>query len=120
MVNCTVCASPLTPDKPWAACGEDCQSAIYCGAACADHDWYNLGHMYECEPVERAARGQHPSKWISKMHLRKGALKRKAKARHESLSEYEHDVESGKIHASTRTKRQVNLARTFSKMNRNK
>jgi hypothetical protein len=108
--------SPIAAATACAICDKDatikggvcggCESITYCGDTCAEFDWSHGGHHAIC------------SKWIQKAHLHKGALTRKARARGETTTQYEHDVESGRIHASTKTKRQVALAETFKKMHR--
>ena len=54
--------------------------------------------------------------WIAKMHLKKGAFTAKANAHGKSVAGYAAEVLAPGSHASSTTKRQANLARTFSHM----
>jgi hypothetical protein len=55
-------------------------------------------------------------KWIQDMHMKKGAFKAKAKAAGMSTMAYATRVAKPSSKASTKTKRQAALAKTFSKM----
>jgi len=57
-------------------------------------------------------------KWIQELNLDEGAFTRKAKAAGMSVARYaQHVLEEGS-RASTKTKRQANLARTFQKISK--
>lgn len=59
-------------------------------------------------------------KWIQSAIKRPGSFSRKAKAAGSSVSAYARNVTKKGSRASTRTKRQANLALTLSKMRRKK
>jgi hypothetical protein len=59
---------------------------------------------------------QRRKHWISGAIKRPGAFRRKAAAAGESTAEYAKDVLKPGSEASTRTKRQANLAQTLGKM----
>ena len=59
-------------------------------------------------------------KWMQGLHLRKGAFTAKAKRAHMSTAKFTTKVLGKKSKASPRTKRQANLARTFSRARRHK
>ena len=59
---------------------------------------------------------QRRKNWISGAIKRPGAFRRKAAAAGESTAEYAKDVLKPGSEASTRTKRQANLAQTLGKM----
>jgi hypothetical protein len=58
--------------------------------------------------------------WIKGAIKRPGAFTKKAKAADMSVAEYAEKVTKPGSKASTRTKRQANLAKTLSKMNKTK
>lgn len=55
-------------------------------------------------------------KWIQKADLDEGAFTKKAKAKGESVQQYAKEVTKPGSKADTKTKKQANLAKTFSKM----
>ena len=59
-------------------------------------------------------------KWIQDADLKKGAFTRKAKAAGKTVQQYAKEVGKKGSKASTKTKRQAALARTFSKMSKRK
>jgi hypothetical protein len=61
------------------------------------------------EPIEKRGGGN----WIGRIHMKKGALTRQAKRHHMSLHAYESAVSSGRMKATTTTKRRVALAKTL-------
>ena len=60
------------------------------------------------------------AKWIQKAIKRKGAFKAKAKRAGMSTAKYASKVTKKGSKASTRTKRQANLAKTLGKLRRKK
>lgn len=60
------------------------------------------------------------SKWIQKAIKKSGSLTRKAKASGMSVAEFSSAVSSNPSKYSAKTKRQVNLARTLSKLRKKK
>jgi hypothetical protein len=63
---------------------------------------------------------QKKTKWIQGAIERPGAFSAKAKAAGMSVQEYANKVTKKSSRASTRTKRQANLAKTLGKMRRKK
>lgn len=59
-------------------------------------------------------------KWTQKLKLDKGAFTRKAKRAGKSVAEYADEVTRPGSKASTKTKRQANLAKVFRKMAKNR
>ena len=66
------------------------------------------------------AKGSKGKKWIKKAIKRPGAFTKKAKAAGMSVSEYAEKVTKKGSKASSRTKRQANLAKTLKKMPKKK
>ena len=64
--------------------------------------------------------GQRKTKWIQGMHIDEGAFTKKAQAAGMGVQEYAAKVTKPGSKASTKTKRQANLAKTFRKMGRKK
>lgn len=62
------------------------------------------------------AGGRKGGKWIQGAIKRPGAFTRKARAAGESVQQYANQVTKPGSKASTRTKRQANLAKTLGKM----
>jgi hypothetical protein len=59
-------------------------------------------------------------KWIQDANLKEGAFTRKAKAARKTVQQYAEEVGKKGSKASTKTKRQAALARTFNKMAKKK
>ena len=59
-------------------------------------------------------------KWIQDANLKEGAFTRKAKAAGKTVQQYAREVGKKGSKASTKTKRQAALARTFNKMGKRK
>ena len=65
------------------------------------------------DPPKRKSKSK--GRWMQGAVKRPGAFTAKAKEAGMGVQEYARHVLSGKTHASTRTKRQANLARTFNR-----
>lgn len=108
--ECAHCGQRIATLEEVAFCGNDCGTA-YCGDACADAHWGPGQHWELCG---KSAAGHSNHKWMSHLHLHKGALKHKAKAKHETVAEYTAHPPKG---ISGKTKKQIALAKTFAKAN---
>lgn len=73
-----------------------------------------LGHFADPEVLREG----HNTKWIQKAIKRPGAFTAKARAAGKSVAEYAEEVTAEGSGASTRTKRQANLAKTLRKIAR--
>ena len=60
--------------------------------------------------------GQRKTKWIQGMHMEEGAFTKKAQAAGMGVQAYAAKVTKPGSKASTKTKRQANLAKRFKKM----
>jgi len=114
-IECAHCGQ-ATPMKEALQCGDDCGTA-YCADQCATDHWIDGQHYEFCGKAAGHKGNAGGGKWMSHLHLHKGALTRKAKAKHMSVHDYE---EHPPKHISGKTKKQIALAKTFAKSNHKK
>lgn len=110
VIECSHCGELNEPHEA-VQCGQDCGSA-YCGDVCADAHWVDAAHWELC------GRSAHSgTKWISRMHLKKGALTQTAKRHHMTVPKFERYAErKEKKHPGSMdptTMKRVHLAETF-------
>jgi len=70
--------------------------------------------------VQSRKSSQKKKKWIQGMDMQEGAFTKKAKKAGMGVQEYAAKVTKSDSKASTKTKRQANLAKTFKKMGKKK
>lgn len=107
IIECAHCGTGKTPETA-VQCGNDC-GTTYCDGQCAMAHWVGAQHWELCGK----AAGHGGGKWMSKLHLHKGALTKKAKGHHMTVPQYEDWATHHKV--SGKTKKQITLAKTFAK-----
>jgi hypothetical protein len=92
-------------------CGKK-EASVFCHADCSTLPMFC---SQECVTADGNTYCMVGNNWIQNIHMKRGALSRQAKQRGMPLGKFERGVENGSIHASSRTKHRVALARTLAK-----